>query len=86
MTSKFRVIGFWRAAAGRFLIMSLLWWSLVEGDLKSWYVAAVAIIAADIASLMLLPVSSTSPYGHLMPVRQATSERKLPESTLGGIN
>lgn len=39
----------------RILLFSLLWWSMAEGDLRVWWLGAIAVAAAVWASRRLLP-------------------------------
>ncbi len=50
---RFRFSG--RTALVRALGFGLLWWVLVEGDLREWPLALLVIAAATICSVLLLP-------------------------------
>lgn len=39
----------------RILLFSLLWWSMAEGDLRVWWLGAIAVVASVWASRRLLP-------------------------------
>jgi len=45
--------------AVRFAALALLWVALTEGDLATWWLGSLAVVAATLASLVLLP-----PAGH----------------------
>lgn len=54
MMFKYQEIG-WSTVASRGLLFSLLWWTLTDGNVKSWWVGVPAVSFAVIASIALLP-------------------------------
>jgi len=54
MKRKYREIG-WSIVATHGLLFSLLWWTLSNGNVKSWWIGVLALVFAVVASVVLLP-------------------------------
>ena len=48
------------SGAFRFVTLALLWLALTEGDLDTWWLGALAVVIATLASLALLPPAGRS--------------------------
>ena len=72
-----------RSGAVRLVALALLWLALTEGDLDTWWLGVLAVVAATLSSLVLLPPAgrSWSPVG---AVRFAGFF--LRQSAVGGID